>query len=58
MSSGGSRYSGDIAVACFLFCAGTGYMLGEWGAFSEDGAFPVNYVDGDDEDEGYANCFC
>lgn len=34
----------------------TGELLGEWRSLPEDGSFPVDDVNGDDEDERYTNC--
>jgi len=38
--------------------AGIGELLREWRALAEDGAFPVDDVDGDNEDEGDAEEDC
>jgi len=55
-----SRSSWDFgsATTCVFVVARVGELLGEWRAFTEDGTFPVDDVDGDHEDEGDAEEDC
>jgi len=50
--------AGDVAVGGFLGGAGVGELLREGGPLAQGGAFPVDDVDGDDEEEGDAEEDC
>lgn len=47
---------GERSAAAGAFLAGVGELLGEGGLFAHDGAFPVDDVDGEDEEAGDADC--